>query len=192
MPHHTRASSSKEAKDLADALEAKLTRKKRKCLVDNKKTFNQESSSPKPAMLDKVKVKSKNGKSRSKIQKPLRYACSVESCSKKFAFITNLRSHLRTHTQSKPFKCTFPNCDFKSPIKSTVFSHVHSIHFKVSQKKQKFLTDEKKKRAEKYIAVNMEALDKEEDEIARVRIGSKRNKRQIVIETQIKTELDED
>lgn len=107
------------------------------------------------------------------VHRPLIYACPFSNCSKEFSHISHFRNHRRTHTQTKPFFCSFSDCHFETNRKSTLLSHVHSFHFNVLSKNQKKLSNDKKLRAEQYVGVKHDLLNEENAQIALARIEPK-------------------
>lgn len=53
----------------------------------------------------------RKGSSSSRRQNPANFVCPYEDCDKAFTRQYNLKSHLLTHTNTRPFRCDFPGCD---------------------------------------------------------------------------------
>lgn len=84
----------------------------------------------------------------------LKYECSWEGCGKTYKWLKSLRNHYRSHTNSKPYKCTFPSfppCNFACSTSAHIYKHIHSVHFKQSNRNE----------ARKYIYVQKEVLAEE-------------------------------
>jgi hypothetical protein len=55
------------------------------------------------------------------------FGCSIESCRKHFASISQLRKHQNiTHSENRPFKCCFCSKCFK--VKSNLTRHIREVH----------------------------------------------------------------
>ena len=56
-----------------------------------------------------------------------RVGCAL--CSQKFVSVPHMKSHLRTHTDEKPWQCSY--CSYESKIKSNLDRHCESVHGKL-------------------------------------------------------------
>lgn len=126
------------------------------------------------------------------------FECTFVNCSHKFTNFHNLRSHLRIHSQSKPFKCLFPNCDYTVALKPSVLRHILSIHFNVPASLQANVSKKEKQRVIKlYVQVDQDLLDKENAEMASIRVCLKpscstRNRQSTSTVSDITTEDEDD
>lgn len=73
-------------------------------------------------------------------------------------------SSATTTTPSIMYKCSYPNCDCTETQKSTLLEHILAVHGKISQEKQKYLSNEVRRRAEQYVQ-EVELEDFEDDGI---------------------------
>jgi uncharacterized Zn-finger protein len=51
-----------------------------------------------------------------------------ESCHKVFVSASKLFSHMMSHTNDKPYKCTFPNCNISFGYKGNLNKHLKARH----------------------------------------------------------------
>ena len=54
------------------------------------------------------------------------FKCDFESCEKDFTNPALLRNHLRTHTDERPFSCSYCNCNFKAKFHMENHSKRHT------------------------------------------------------------------
>ena len=66
-----------------------------------------------------------------------KHQCPHSGCDLSFASSGNLKNHLRTHAQVKPFICRYPKClGYSAASKGMVVSHVRTSHLKLPQTKK--------------------------------------------------------
>ena len=53
------------------------------------------------------------------------FKCKFEGCIKDFTNPALLRSHMRTHTNERPFSCLYCNCNFKAKFHMETHSRRH-------------------------------------------------------------------
>ena len=94
--------------------------------------------------------------------KAKKFACKFQGCGQSFLYDANLKHHERIHLKIKPFRCTWPSCDYSSTVKSAVVRHVRIRHFKLpitlKQQNQLGITDDRD--PTEYIAEDQELADR--------------------------------
>jgi len=93
------------------------------------------------------------------------FACKFEGCGQSFVADAFLKRHERIHLKIKPFRCTWPECDYSSALKYHVVNHVRVRHFKLPKslklQNQLGITDDRD--PTEYIAVDQELVDRRLD-----------------------------
>lgn len=100
-------------------------------------------------------------------QKRRQYECVFGNCTKKLPSFSCLVDHLRSHTQSKPFKCSCTtDCDYAGTRRQNVQKHILSVHFNIPEKQHKYLSKEEKQRANQYLEIDQDTYDNGEIQVA--------------------------
>ena len=88
------------------------------------------------------------------------YRCQFDGCLKSFPTDALLATHERIHLATKPYKCSWPECDFASALRGNVTAHIRVMHFKlpVTVKEQKNLGIVDQRNPDDYIEVDQEQL----------------------------------
>ncbi|KAH9409142.1 hypothetical protein TYRP_011421 [Tyrophagus putrescentiae] len=71
--------------------------------------------------------------SKAQVQKPIqagKYACTEANCTRNFRCNTDLKRHLRTHNNVRPFGCTFPGCSLEFSLRTNAIRHILNVHLK--------------------------------------------------------------
>ena len=71
--------------------------------------------------------------SKAKVQKPIqagKFACTEANCTRNFKSNTELKRHLRTHNNVRPFGCTFPGCSLEFSLRTNAIRHILNVHLK--------------------------------------------------------------
>ncbi len=71
--------------------------------------------------------------SKAQVQKPIqagKYACTEANCTRNFRCNTDLKRHLRTHNNVRPFGCTFPGCSLEFSLRTNAIRHILKVHLK--------------------------------------------------------------
>ncbi len=71
--------------------------------------------------------------SKAQVQKPIqagKYACTEANCTRNFRGNTDLKRHLRTHNNVRPFGCTFPGCSLEFSLRTNAIRHILNVHLK--------------------------------------------------------------
>lgn len=76
--------------------------------------------------------------------KQFKYKCTWGECEKPFNNSDLLRSHYRTHTKAKPYKCSFPGCKTACVQSSSIFRHIYAVHLQQTQIEAKKYVDVQK------------------------------------------------
>ena len=53
-----------------------------------------------------------------------KFVCQFAGCSKSFGDNATLKTHQRTHTKIKPYKCTWPSCGHRVSQRSNLIAHI--------------------------------------------------------------------
>ncbi|OQV13499.1 putative Transcriptional repressor CTCF [Hypsibius exemplaris] len=56
------------------------------------------------------------------------FRCGQANCSKAFRLFRQLQSHVKIHSDKKPFKCPHEPCDYESHYSGAVLVHVRQVH----------------------------------------------------------------
>eukprot|EP01083_Nonionella_stella_P178956 633817_1 len=91
--------------------------------ADDSEVQRQKCESDQPIHKPISKPISKSPNSNYKLNKK-RYKCSY--CNKRWRSHTDLTIHIRTHTNERPFTCTYPNCDKAFKQKYTLTTHIRT------------------------------------------------------------------
>ena len=59
-------------------------------------------------------------------------ACPEPGCGKLLA--NHLKEHMRTHTKTKPYGCTFPGCSMEFSHRQSALRHIRNVHLKKEKK----------------------------------------------------------
>ncbi len=59
-----------------------------------------------------------------------KFPCTEPNCGKHFFSKSNLKTHLRTHSNAKPFCCTFPGCSGEFSQRAHAIRHILNVHLK--------------------------------------------------------------
>ncbi|KAH9409438.1 hypothetical protein TYRP_010445 [Tyrophagus putrescentiae] len=59
-----------------------------------------------------------------------KHPCTEPNCGKHFPSKSSLKTHLRTHSNAKPFGCTFPGCSLEFSQRANAVRHILNVHLK--------------------------------------------------------------
>ncbi|XP_017482797.1 PREDICTED: protein glass-like [Rhagoletis zephyria] len=59
-----------------------------------------------------------------------KFPCTEPNCTKTFRGNADLKRHLRTHNNAKPFGCTFPGCSLEFALRGNAIRHILNVHLK--------------------------------------------------------------
>ncbi|XP_017460586.1 PREDICTED: zinc finger protein 143-like [Rhagoletis zephyria] len=59
-----------------------------------------------------------------------KFACPEPNCGKHFLCKADLKCHLRTHTNAKPFGCNYSGCSREFNQRGTAIRHILNVHLK--------------------------------------------------------------
>lgn len=62
------------------------------------------------------------------------FTCPYNGCGKVFSERTNLRTHKRFHSRSKPFGCSWPQCRYLSEDRANAIRHIRVRHLRLVSK----------------------------------------------------------
>lgn len=102
------------------------------------------------ALFDNAKIVQNGAQKR---EPPRPFACPFVHCSKRFSLSGQVFSHYLTHKKSKPYKCSYPSCNYASEFKGNILNHIYLIHFKIHWKTISDIRAEHKKAAKQYVEV---------------------------------------
>ncbi|KAH9407971.1 hypothetical protein TYRP_011623 [Tyrophagus putrescentiae] len=74
-----------------------------------------------------------NSKQQPKQTAEKKVACPEPGCGK-LMISFNLKRHLRTHTKTKPYGCTFPGCSMEFSHRQSALRHIRNVHLKKEKK----------------------------------------------------------
>ncbi|KAH9396109.1 hypothetical protein TYRP_020193 [Tyrophagus putrescentiae] len=66
-----------------------------------------------------------------------KHPCTEPDCGKYFQFNADLKRHLRTHTNAKPFGCTYSGCSLEFSYRSSAIRHILNVHLKKEKKERR-------------------------------------------------------
>lgn len=59
-----------------------------------------------------------------------KFPCTEPNCGKQFSSNADLKRYLRTHSNAKPFSCTYSGCSLEFNRRKNAFRHILNVHLK--------------------------------------------------------------